>query len=78
MARFHHEICKRLGVTEAGLRLLFHLKRGDAISGGTAGELLERDGLVTAGGWFEPNVYTPRHLTDRGLEICQEARRLGY
>ena len=38
--RFYKEICKQLGVTESGLRVLFRLKRGDNISGGVAGEKL--------------------------------------
>jgi hypothetical protein len=72
------EISKRLGTTEAGLKVLFRLKRGEEISGGTAGERLERDGMVTAGGWFQPNVYTSRRLTERGLQVCEQARKLGY
>jgi hypothetical protein len=74
--RFYREICKRLGVTEAGLKVLLRLKSGDNISGGTAGEKLERDGLVTP--LLEPTQIAVRRLTEAGLKVCARARALGY
>jgi hypothetical protein len=74
----YRDICKRLGVTEAGLMVLFRLKRGDDISGGNAGERLERDGFVTELRYLGDGQWIPRKLTDRGLKVCEEARKLGY
>lgn len=70
-------ICQRLGVTEAGLTVLFRLKRGDVISGGQAGTRLERDGFVTPGEYLGGG-YHQRRLTEAGETICQKARELGY
>ena len=61
-------IAKKLGVTDAGLVVLLRIKRGDGVSGGTAGEKLEQQGLVTA----------DRQLTDAGRRIIETARRWGY
>lgn len=61
-------IARQLGLTDAGLSTLLRIKRGDGVSGGTAGQLLEELGLVTA----------DRHLTRAGERAVADARALGY
>jgi len=72
--RFYREVCKRLDVSEAQLRALFRIKRGDKISGGNAGQVAERKGLLTP---WDATVGT-RHLTAAGLALCERARQFGY
>jgi hypothetical protein len=72
-------IARRLGVTPAGLHTLLRIKRGDGVSGGTAGEKLEKQGLVTP--WSRDSgsgTYMHRCLTPEGERLLAEARALGY
>jgi hypothetical protein len=72
---FHARIARELGVTEAGLKVLFRLKRGDNISGNNAGVKLQGQGFVTGydyqTGWY-------RLITPAGLALCGRAREMGY
>jgi hypothetical protein len=65
--RFYQEICKRLGITESGLRVLFCLKRGDDISGGVAGAKLEQQGFVTERGYSRTLKLAKRFGAHGGL-----------
>jgi hypothetical protein len=67
-------IAKRLGVTDAGLHTLLRIRRGDGVTGGTAGEKLEAQGLVTS--WDSEVGH--RWLTPAGAELIGKARALGY
>lgn len=81
-----NEICEELLITPAQLRVLFRLKRGDRVSGGMAGQCLERDGLVTSQGYVtDPDggldqipTWKERAITPLGLSVCARARQLGY
>jgi len=76
---FHGHIAAMLDLNEYQLRLLFRLKRGDDLSGGNSGPVLDRKGLTRTvpnprnAAWIDRRV-----LTERGLEICERARQLGY
>lgn len=74
-------IARELGVTDAGLAVLLRIKRGDPVSGGTAGEKLEQQGFVTpyhevtgSSGWYSGR----RQLTEAGRALIERARTAGY
>jgi hypothetical protein len=69
---FYGQLAGRFGLNAHQLDLLFRLKRGDDISGGNSGVVLDRKGLTESG------YDCTRRLTERGLAVCAEARRLGY
>lgn len=80
------EICKRLHVTPAGLRILAKAVaysvskggKGRAAGGGIAAIKLVRDGLLT-GGWCDmAGKWSPYMVTLAGLELVAKARRLGW
>lgn len=66
-------VLKILGVSEAGLTTCFRLRAGYRISGGTAGEKLERQGYVTP---WRPE--TGRTLMPAGHALLKAARDLGW
>jgi hypothetical protein len=66
-------IASALGVTEAGLKVLFRLKRRDLISGNNAGVKLVAQGYAT-----QINNKGARDITPEGLVLCERARKMGW
>ena len=89
MTTWNKTLCKRLGVTEAGLRVLAKAVAGQPISGAGAGYLAQgarrkliREGYLISLPW--PPECTraewgePLQITDKGLGIVRRARAAGW
>lgn len=68
------EIAKALGVTDAGLKTLLRISRGDPINGGRYGDFLVRKGFLNEA--VRPNYL--RTLTPAGAALLKRAREMGY
>lgn len=68
------EIAEALGVTDAGLKTLLRISRGDPITGGTAGDKLCDLCLLVEP--LRPNYQ--RTLTPAGAALLKRAIEMGY
>ena len=78
MTTWNKNLCKRLGVTEAGLRALSKAAAGQPISGAGARAKLIREGyLISLPSPERPAVWG-EEITDKGLGIVRRARAAGW
>jgi hypothetical protein len=79
--RREREIAKELGVSDAGLKTLLRISRGDPVTGGVAGDKLCAQGLIEEANTVAADGYpwsARRRLTATGGALLKRAREMGY